>query len=208
MHSTNSPDTPEIEVLRPCHAPDVARLHSDGIHTGFISSLGLPFLTTLYRALAESPASFGYVCALNSQLVGFISFAADLSSLYRTVVPRHCLAFLWTIGRHLCSARTARHIADTLLYPRKLTHLELPRAELLSISVDPLVRGRGVGAMLMRHGLQQCSARGLTAVKVLVAASNAPANALYLSSGFRLAARIDRHGVPSNIYVLRLGPPE
>ena len=49
----------QITKLLPSHAGDVADLHISGIHTGFISSLGIKFVTALYKAIAESKSAFG-----------------------------------------------------------------------------------------------------------------------------------------------------
>jgi len=45
-----------------CSKPDtlqLARLHIEGIKTGFISSLWQGFVTALYEAIAEDKNSFG-----------------------------------------------------------------------------------------------------------------------------------------------------
>ena len=49
-----------IKSLDVSDASQVARLHITGISTGFISSLGLEFVTALYEAIAESEYSFGF----------------------------------------------------------------------------------------------------------------------------------------------------
>ena len=38
------------------HAAAIARLHRDSIDSGFLSTLGVPFLTLLYQAMIESPS--------------------------------------------------------------------------------------------------------------------------------------------------------
>ena len=42
------------------HAHDIAALHIQGINTGFISSLGIDFVTALYEAIAKSTSGFGF----------------------------------------------------------------------------------------------------------------------------------------------------
>lgn len=41
-------------------APVVAALHIEGISTGFISSLGIDFVTALYEAIIQGTVSFGF----------------------------------------------------------------------------------------------------------------------------------------------------
>ncbi len=44
----------DFKQLQSEHAEQVARLHIEGIRTGFISSLGIDFVTALYEANAKS----------------------------------------------------------------------------------------------------------------------------------------------------------
>jgi ribosomal-protein-alanine N-acetyltransferase len=60
-------------------------------------------------------------------------------------------------------------------------------AEILTIAVDPAVRGRGVGRALVRAALDRAPAAGATAVFLEVAVDNTPALALYERAGFRRA---------------------
>ena len=43
------------------YAEQVATLHIQGIHTGFISSLGIDFVTAFYETIAEDENSFGFI---------------------------------------------------------------------------------------------------------------------------------------------------
>ena len=49
-----------ITDLQKQYAAQVARLHIDGIPTGFISSLGVGFVTALYESIAEDENSLGW----------------------------------------------------------------------------------------------------------------------------------------------------
>ena len=54
-----------IKPLSKSHLLQVAQLHIQGISTGFISSLGIEFVTALYGAIAEDENSFGFVAVEN-----------------------------------------------------------------------------------------------------------------------------------------------
>ena len=51
----------QFTTLTVAHAEQVARLHIEGIPAGFVSSLGLEFVTTLYEAIIRTKTSFGFV---------------------------------------------------------------------------------------------------------------------------------------------------
>ena len=73
----------KIAPLTTENAKAAAQLHIDGINQGFISSLGLDFVTALYRAIAQDPQSFGYVAVIDGKVVGFATFTTNLKGLYK-----------------------------------------------------------------------------------------------------------------------------
>ncbi|HOQ05542.1 MAG TPA: GNAT family N-acetyltransferase [Anaerohalosphaeraceae bacterium] len=193
--------TIQIVPMKAEHARDVARLHIEGIHQGFISSLGEEFVTALYETLAESAESFSYVAVADGRVVGFASFTTNLRKVYHSVLRKRGLKFVGLLLRKVFSVLVLCRILETLLYPRRIGRLRLPDAELLSIGVAADCRGQKLGNRLIERGFQECAARGIERVKVLVADFNKPANRLYRKTGFRLATQIVNHGIVSNVYV-------
>ncbi len=57
-------------------------------------------------------------------------------------------------------------------------------AEILSLAVAPAARRHGIGRTLLAGALAAAAARGARAVFLEVAATNAPARALYAGAGF------------------------
>jgi glycosyltransferase involved in cell wall biosynthesis/ribosomal protein S18 acetylase RimI-like enzyme len=181
--------------------PEIAELHIKNIPTGFISSLGKDFVTTVYRAIEKDQQSFGFVAMQNDKLLGFISFSNDLRGLYKVAVLEMGPKFGRALFKKLFSFKVIKKIIGDVLYPFKANKLKLPNAELLSIIVVPDARGKGIAGRLVEAGLNLCKMRGIDSVKVLVAAENEPANKLYQKYGFEFRTKIDSHGVLSNVYV-------
>ncbi|WP_300156060.1 ribosomal protein S18-alanine N-acetyltransferase [Solidesulfovibrio sp.] len=69
--------------------------------------------------------------------------------------------------------------------------------EVISIAVDPALRGRGLGGRLFGHVLQQVDKMGMTRGYLEVRAGNAPAKRLYLRHGFA-AVGVRRRYYPDN----------
>jgi ribosomal protein S18 acetylase RimI-like enzyme len=193
--------TMNIRPLSPPDAQQVARLHIDGIGTGFISSLGDEFVTKLYRAIAMSEFGFGLVAEYDGQILAFVAFTSDLSGLYKSVLRYGGIGLIWLLLRRTLSLQRIKRVFQNVFYPSKTVKQDLPRAELLSVVVANEARGRGLATELVKKGLQECARRGIHNVKVLVAADNEPANKLYRRCGFEIASRVDSHGTPSNVYV-------
>jgi ribosomal protein S18 acetylase RimI-like enzyme len=193
-----------FEPIASKNAKRIAVLHISGIRTGFISSLGLGFVTALYQGVAESKSSFGFVAEENGTALGFVAYTASLNRLYRCVILKKGWRFAWLLCARLFSFRTIKGILETLSYPGRTKRMHLPSAELLSIAVAEEARGKGLATTLVQKGFAECARRGIEKVKVLVGVDNEPANKFYLKCGLELASQFDNHGVLSNIYVAKI----
>jgi len=198
-------EQPKIMKLRPEHAHQVAELHISGISTGFISSLGVDFVTALYEAIARSESGIGFVTEQNEKVIGFIAFTTNLNRLYKSIILKKGVRFAFLLTSKLCSFKRIKKVFETLFYPSRIKKKNLPSAELLSIVVAPQCRGKGLAGQLVETGFQECRKRNIDRIKVLVGADSIVANKLYLKCGFKLVERIDNHGILSNIYVAKIG---
>ncbi len=203
----SAPAASPLVPLSSAHASAVAGLHSQSIHTGFLSSLGTSFLRQLYTALARCPSGFGYVWVEpDGEAMGFIACAESTSRVYREALRRRFVRMLVPLLRHLARRSVVQRMEQTLRYPAELSD-DLPPAEVLSIAVSDRARGKGVGKALMAAAMAEFGRRGMTRVKVAVAAANEPANRFYRSCGFQLALQREHHGQPMNIYTLDVHHP-
>jgi ribosomal protein S18 acetylase RimI-like enzyme len=194
----------QTDVLKKNYSREAASLHINSISTGFISSLGTNFVTALYDAISEDSNSFGFVAIEDGKVLGFVAFSTNLSKLYKYVALKKGFKFAFVLIKSMLSLRVVKKVWDNLFYPSKMKKMDLPDAELLSISVDPEGRGKGIAKQLIDAGFKECRKRKIGSVKVLVASENLPANQLYQKCGFELATQIESHGVKSNIYVKNL----
>ncbi|UCF44047.1 MAG: GNAT family N-acetyltransferase [Planctomycetota bacterium] len=183
------------------HAHDIANLHIQGINTGFISSLGVDFVTALYEAIAKSTSSFGYAVEDNDKVLGFVTFTTNLNKLYKSIIAKKGWRFALLLAGKMFSLDKIKKVFETLFYPSRIKKkMNVPSAELLSIAINPETCRRGLATQLVKKGFEYCQRMGLDKVKVLVAADNEPANRLYLKCGFKLVGQIDNHGITSNVY--------
>ncbi len=192
-----------ITDIRREYAREIAALHVEGIKTGFISSLGIGFVTSLYEAIAQSDSGFGFVAKENNRVLGFAAFTTDINKLYRTVILRRGLRFMLLLAGKMLSLSRLRNTFETLFYPARIKKLNLPCAELLSIVIAEESRRKGLAAKLIQTALGECARRQIEKVKVIVGADNMPANKLYLACGFELAGQTRNHGILSNIYLAK-----
>jgi ribosomal protein S18 acetylase RimI-like enzyme len=195
----------EFKDLQVAHAGQVAALHIQCISTGFISSMGIDFVTSLYDAIVKSKSSLGVVAVRNEKVIGFVAFTTNLNKLYKSIIRRKGLKFALLLAGNMLSLRRIKKIFETLSYPARIKKMNLPSAELLSIAVAPEERRKGLAGQLIEKGLRLYRKTGVDKVKVLIGADNKAGNKLYLKSGFELIGQIVNHGVLSNIYVAKTG---
>jgi predicted ATP-grasp superfamily ATP-dependent carboligase/ribosomal protein S18 acetylase RimI-like enzyme len=193
----------KITVLLPEHARAVAELHIAGIKTGFISSLGMEFVTGLYEAIAKSTYGYGFVALLNNEVVGFASFATHLGGLYKSVILKNGFRFFFQLARKMLSFKNIRNALETLSYPARLKNMNLPAAEFLSMVISEQARRKGLATEFIKTGFAEAAARGIEKLKILAAVDIKPINKLYEKLGFELVGQIDNHGIISNVYVAR-----
>jgi ribosomal protein S18 acetylase RimI-like enzyme len=186
------------------HAKQVARLHIKGISRGFISSLGIDFVTALYEGIIQNGTSYGFITE-DGKVLGFVAFTKNLGKIYKSIVLKKGLRFAFILAGRMLSLRRIKKVFETFFYPGRIKKMGLPSAELLSIVVSPAARQMGLATQLVLKGFRECQNNKTDEVKVLVAADNKAANTLYQKCGFEFAAQIDSHGVLSNIYVARTG---
>ena len=153
-----------IDEIQIKEANQVARLHTEGISRGFISSLGMKFVTAVYEAIAEDKNSFGFVAVENEEVLGFVAFSTDLAKLYRYVAFKKGLKFFFILARKMLSFEALKKIWNNIFYPGKMKSLDLPDAELLSIVIAHKGRGKGLATQLVEKGLEECLNRGIDRV--------------------------------------------
>jgi ribosomal protein S18 acetylase RimI-like enzyme len=176
-------------VIRPGTLDDVgtaAALHAGQIGEGFLPTLGPAFLRRLYRRIVLWPGSFLLVADGG---VGMAAATEDVSALYRAFLVRDGIAAGIAAGPRL--ARSWRKVVETLRYPS--AERDLPPAELLAVAVAPDARGRGLGRSLVTAVNEELTQRGVTSARVVTAAGNAAALALYRSAGYTPVATVQVH---------------
>jgi ribosomal protein S18 acetylase RimI-like enzyme len=169
-------------------AAAAAALHAGQISEGFLSILGPSFLRRLYRRIARTPDSFLLIVQDGTKTVGFLAGSSDVSGLYRSFVLRDGLAAAFASAGRLL--RSWRRVVETLHHGASGA---ADGAELLAVAVDPAVRGRGVGTLLVNGFLHEMERRRQDAAHVVVGADNETAIALYGRAGFGTAETFELH---------------
>jgi ribosomal protein S18 acetylase RimI-like enzyme len=167
----------------------LADMHARRINEGFLASLGPAFLGRLYRRVVRSPRAFAIVAEERGRIVAFCAAAESVGRLYREFVIRDGIMAGVAAAPRL--VRSLLHVVETLRYPGATG--ELPEAEILAVVTDVEAAGRGWGSLVLRETLAELERRGCASVKVVAAASNDSALALYRKCGFASTQSISIH---------------
>ena len=119
--------------------------------------------------------------------------AADCAAIHAVSFP-----FAWGAGEFERLLAAENVFADgacdsrgKALYGFALSRQAADEAELLSIAIDPALRGHGFGRALMQAHLAQAARRGIRSMFLEVEEANSAAVALYMRLGFAQVGRRD-----------------
>jgi len=197
------------------HLSDLARLHRLALPNGFLSTLGDPFIASLYLGISSTPRSVVLVAIdMDGAVLGFISGACDVRACYVSILKRRGLSLLIRLAPSLRHSAVWRRAWETLTYPfRKNDGVStgseaVPpgKAELLSIAVSGKARGKGVGRTLVNALDERFRGFGLEGdYRVVTDALDSQSNAFYERMEFRHELLFKHHGHPMNLYLKDCG---
>lgn len=192
FHALEGASEFEITVRRavPGDAAVIARLHADGIASGFLRTLGPGFLEQLYIAMIGHPGSIVLVAQDPYAPVGFVAGIPDVGAFYRSFAVKRGARAGLAATRALLKPSSWRKAFETATYD--VGHQDTA-AELLSMAVCAPYRGRGLGGLLTRRLLDEFEANAITRVKVVVGSENEAAQHVYGSAGFVATDSIEVH---------------
>ena len=182
----------------------VAALHAANIDQGFLATLGVSFLALMYRAIDEATDSVLLVEEQRGRVVGFVSGGLGMGPIYRRMLRRP-VRLGAALLPSLLHPRRLKRILEILRYGGSGDVVGMPRAELLSIAVDPVARGTGVAERLYRRLQAHFAESGVIAFRITVGDSLAAAHRYYQRMGAEAVGRIEVHkGEGSVVYVQQI----
>ena len=123
----------------------IASIHKAEIKEGFLSTLGVSFLSLLYQSLSYSPNSFLILAEDERKIIGFICGGVDTNKVIKHFIIRHGIFALPKLIINLFSLNKIRRIFETILYPAQNVNYDLPKPEILNFCVSNEFQGKGVG---------------------------------------------------------------
>lgn len=183
----------------------VALLHMECIDQGFLSTLGVSFLSLMYQSIDETNDAILFVEKDRNNVVGFVTGTSNMRSIYKQMI------------RH--TPRLIAYLFPTMINPRKIWQVieilrhsggrgslkDLPPHELLSIAVSKAVRGSGIAQQLYIRLAEHFRVEGISSFRIVVGEALTPAHGFYQKMGAVPVHEICVHGNDrSIIYIQQL----
>ena len=201
-----------VERARVQDAAVLASLHMETIFEGFLSKLGVGFLTSLYRYIIQREKVFVY--REKGEVIGFVSLSEDAKGMIRRFAfssPASIFKILFILFKRpsfffpmleTAMATFLSFFKNSKNSNGKKQQPLLPEAELLSLAVNPDQQSAGIGTELLIVLEKYLRGSKVTEYKVIVGQGLDSANNFYKKHGFVYSTKIRIHGKSvSNVYV-------
>lgn len=191
----------EIKLANKNDSREIAVIHQQEINQGFLSQLGVKFLSKLYEAMVLSENCFVLVAKENNQIVGSISGCLNTKEFYREFLKKYGPGSVIILLSKILNLAILKKIFETLKYSKKIDK-NCTEAELLTIACKKEFRGTGLSIDMFKNFVNEMESRGIKEFKVVVGEELPRAIGFYEKLGFKLCSNIIIHkGYSSRVYV-------
>lgn len=128
---------------------DIVSIHLNTFTGFFLTFMGRGFLNQMYRSYCDHDESGLLVAEENEKAVGFLAYSGNFSGLYKFMIKTRLIPFGWySVGAFFRRPSAFMHIIKAFLKPSEVKRDE-KYVELSSIGVDPTIKSKGAGSLLI-----------------------------------------------------------
>lgn len=128
---------------------DIVSIHLITFTGFFLTFMGRGFLNQMYRSYCDHDESGLLVAEDNGKAIGFLAYSGNFSGLYKFMIKTRLIPFGWySVGAFFRRPSAFMHIIKAFLKPSEAKREE-KYVELSSIGVDPTIKSKGVGSLLI-----------------------------------------------------------
>lgn len=192
-----------IRLAKEEDVEQISQIYRDKVKTGFVSSLGIPFLNKLYQAIIKSEHGLCIVIEIDNKIAGFVVGAFDINRLYRYFSIKQGLKTGPAILLKALNPRRFRKIFETLFYPRE--RKGLPKAELIVAEVEEGLEDQELRNLLFNHFVAEMRKKSVKSFKATTSEKFKSTIDFYKKIGFKFHSPIKIHkGESSHIYIYNI----
>ena len=182
---------------------ETVRIHLETFEGFFLTFMGKGFLKQMYSSYCTHEMSDILVAFENDETpIGFVAYSSDMSGLYKHMIKTRLFAFAWfSLGAFFRRPAAFMRIVRAFLKPGE-SKREENYVELASIGVDPAIKSKGVGSLLIDALKKEVDFSKFAYISLETdAVNNDGANHFYKKNGFVLEREYEtREGRKMNEY--------
>ena len=128
---------------------DIVTLHLNTFTGFFLTFMGRGFLNQMYTSYCDYEEAGLLVAEEDGKAIGFLAYSSNFSGLYKFMIKTRLIRFGWySIGAFFRRPTAFMHIISAFLKPGEAKREE-KYVELSSIGVDPNIKSKGIGSLLI-----------------------------------------------------------
>lgn len=128
---------------------DIVTIHLNTFTGFFLTFMGRGFLNQMYQSYCDYEEAGLLVAEEDGKAIGFLAYSSNFSGLYKFMIKTRLIQFGWySIGAFFRRPSAFMHIISAFLKPGEAKRVE-KYVELSSIGVDPNIKSKGVGSLLI-----------------------------------------------------------
>ena len=167
---------------------ECAKIHSKEIPNGFLPTLGLSFLSSLYEFFSKSKYSFLLIAIENSKVIGFIAISLHTKLFFKQYLWTQSYKNLHNIFPSIFGKIFILKTVELLKYPFKnKSNIEkknfVSNSEIFNFCVDSSVQRRGVGQLLFSKAVEKLDSNNVKILKIVTGENQISAEKFYHKSG-------------------------
>jgi len=175
---------------------ECAKIHSQEIPDGFLPTLGLNFLSSLYNSFSKSKYSFLLLAVEDDKVVGFIAISIHTKNFFKWYIASESYKNLFRIPLSILSGVFFKKVIEVFKYPfsKKTIDKEfISDSEIFNFCVDSSLQGKGVGKLLFSKALDYLKDYKIQSIKIVTGSKQIAAQNFYYKSGAMLSHKIKVH---------------
>lgn len=138
-----------IRKWKKTDAVAIAKIHIKALPGDFLPELGHQFLTIFYMGIVELHGVYGFVNVEKKQVSGFVIGSLNIDTFFKNAIRANFFKLAFQVFRIvLLRPRLIKNVLETFLYTKRDPG---SHAELVIIAVDKIMRGKGVGRLLIKQ---------------------------------------------------------
>lgn len=128
---------------------DIVTIHLNTFTGFFLTFMGRGFLNQMYKSYCDYEEAGLFVAEEDGKAIGFLAYSSNFSGLYKFMIKTRLIRFGWySIGAFFRRPSAFMHIISAFLKPGEAKREE-KYVELSSIGVDPNIKSKGIGSLLI-----------------------------------------------------------